>query len=219
MSDPAGDPPLPKDELREQGPDNRSFFRRMYDWVVGWADRPQGPYALGGLSFAESSFFPIPPDPLLVALSLGSPRKALWFAFICSVGSIVGGAVGYGIGWGFWVAAEPFFFQYVPGVSPEAFERVQDLYDRWDFWAVFAAGFTPIPYKVFTLSSGVFRISFPVFMLASAISRSLRFFLVAGLIYYFGPGIQRFIDRYFDWLAWLFFALLVGGFVVIEFVL
>ena len=93
------------------------------------------------------------------------------------------------------------------------------LYDRWDFWAVFIAGFTPIPYKVFTLSAGVFQISFPVFVVASLVSRSARFFLVAGLIYVFGPGIQGFIDRHFDRLVWLFFFLLVGGFLVIEFVL
>ena len=197
----------------------RGWFRRLYDWVLSWAERPQGPAALGGLAFVESSFFPIPPDPLLIALCLGAPKRALWFATICSVASAVGGIAGYALGWGVWALVRDFFFAYVPGVTPEAFERVRVLYDRWDFWAIFVAGFTPIPYKVFTLSAGVFQISFPVFVVASLISRSARFFLVAGLIYVFGPGIQGFIDRHFDRLVWLFFFLLVAGFLVIEYVL
>lgn len=211
--------PAPAAAREGESRERPGLLRRLYDWVVSWAERPQGPQALAALSFAESSFFPIPPDPLLIALSLGKPRKALWFALICSVASIVGGLLGYALGWGFWVSLDDVFFRYVPGVTPEAFARVQALYDRYDFWAIFAAGFTPIPYKVFTLSSGVFGISLPVFVIASAVSRSLRFFLVAGLIYRFGPGIQRFIDRYFDLLAWAFLALLVGGFLVLEFVL
>jgi membrane protein YqaA with SNARE-associated domain len=195
-----------------------SALRRLYDWVVSWSDRPSGPRALGGLAFAESSFFPIPPDPLLVALCLGNPKRAFRFAAICSLGSVAGGVLGYAIGWGAWAALSGPFFQYVPGVTPEAFERVRLLYDQYDFWAIFAAGFTPIPYKVFTLSAGVFNISLPVFILASVTSRSARFFLVAGLIYFVGPSIQGFIDRYFDRLAWLFLLLLVGGFLAVRFV-
>jgi len=196
-----------------------NVFRRLYDWVLSWAETRHGPAALGVLSFAESSFFPIPPDPLLMALALGAPRRALHFAAICTFASVVGGIAGYAMGWGIWAAIDDFFFAYVPGVTPEAFESVRALYERWDFWAVFIAGFTPIPYKVFTLSSGVFGISFPVFIVASMFGRGLRFFLLAGLIYFFGPGIQSFIDRYFDRLVWLFFALLVGGFLLLEFVL
>lgn len=196
-----------------------NVFRRLYDWVLSWAETRHGPAALGVLSFAESSFFPIPPDPLLMALALGAPRRALYFATICTAASVAGGIAGYAMGWGIWAAIDDFFFAYVPGVTPEAFESVRALYERWDFWAVFIAGFTPIPYKVFTLSSGVFGISFPVFVVASLVGRGLRFFLLAGLIYFFGPGIQGFIDRYFDRLVWLFFALLVGGFLLLEFVL
>src|SRR5690606_17452917 len=173
----------------------------------------------GGLAFAASSFFPIPPGPLLIALSLGAPRRALWVATICAGASVLGGIAGCTIGWGVWALVSDFFFSYAPGVSPEAFERVRALYERWDFWAIFVAGFTPIPYKVFPLSAGVFQISFPVFIAASAVGRSARFFLVAGLIYAFGPGIQGFIGRHFDRLVWLFFFLLVGGFLVIELVL
>ncbi|MFW5946975.1 MAG: YqaA family protein [Gemmatimonadota bacterium] len=193
-----------------------SWVRRMYDWVLSFADRPGGPRALAGFSFAESSFFPIPPDPLLIALAIGAPKKAFRFAGVCAVASVLGGIAGYAIGWGIWEAVDQFFYTWVPGVSPEAFAEVRTVYDRYDFWAIFAAGFTPIPFKVFTLSAGAFEISFAIFVIASAVSRSARFFLVAGLIYVFGPSIQGFIDRYFDLLAWLFLVLLVGGFLVVK---
>lgn len=194
-------------------------LRRLYDWVLSWAESRHGSAALGVLSFMESSFFPIPPDPLLMALSLGKPRKALWFATICSFASVLGGVAGYLIGWGVWSVVGDFFFRYVPGVTPEAFQKVGALYNHWNFWAIFVAGFTPVPYKVFTLAAGVFKISLPVFIVASIASRSARFFLISGLIYYFGPGIKGFIDKHFNKLVWLFFALLVGGFLVIRLVL
>jgi membrane protein YqaA with SNARE-associated domain len=206
-------------EIREGEQPRASRFRRLYDWVLSWAESRHGTTALGVLAFVESSFFPVPPDPLLMALALGAPRRAFYFAMVCSVASVFGGLAGYLMGWGLWAAVSPFFYAYVPGVSPEAFESVRALYDRWDFWAIFIAGFTPIPYKVFTLSAGVFKISLPVFIVASTVSRSARFFLVAGLIFVFGPGIQGFIDRYFDKLVWLFLALIIAGFLVLEFVL
>lgn len=192
------------------------WVRRLYDWVLHWADTPYGMTALFVLALAESSFFPIPPDPLLVALCLGAPKRSLRFAAVATVASVVGGVIGYGIGAGAWQVVEGWFYAYVPGVSPEAFAQVQGFYDRYDFWAIFLAGLTPIPYKVFTLSAGVFDINFGVFVVASVLSRGLRFFAVAGLIYRFGPPIARFIDRYFDLLAWAFAILLVGGFIVIK---
>jgi len=171
------------------------------------------------LSFAEASFFPVPPDPLLMALCLGASRKSFRFAAITTGASVAGGILGYLLGAGAWHLLEGFFFTYVPGVSPEAFAGIQVYYMRYDFWAVFLAGLTPIPYKVFTLSAGVFSINFPVFVLASVVSRGLRFFLVAWLIYRFGPPISRFIDRYFNLLTWMFMLLLVLGFVIIKYVL
>lgn len=200
----------------EVGRRRRGLVRRMYDWVLSFADRPSGERALFAFAFAESSFFPIPPDPLLIALALGAPRRALRFALVCSIASVLGGLAGYGIGWGLWHAVGHLFYAYVPGVSPAAFASVQTLYNRYDFWAIFAAGFTPIPFKVFTLSAGVFRISLPIFLFASAVSRSARFFLIAGLIYMKGPSIQGFIDRHFDRLAWIFLVLLIGGFLVVK---
>ena len=194
-------------------------LRRLYDWVLHWAETPYGSPALFALALAESSFFPIPPDPLLVALCLGAPARSMRFAVTATVASVVGGVLGYAIGAGAWTLLQDWFFAYVPGVSPESFASVQALYERYDFWAVFLAGLTPIPYKVFTLSSGVFSINFGVFVLASVLSRGLRFFVVAGLIYRFGQPITRFIDRYFNLLALAFGALLVGGFLLIEFLL
>ncbi len=196
-----------------------NVVRRLYDWVLHWAETPYGPIALFVLAMAESSFFPIPPDPLLIALCLGAAGKSLRFAALATLASVVGGVIGYGLGAGFWHVAEGWFFSYVPGVTPEAFDRVQALYDRYDFWAVFLAGLTPIPYKVFTLSAGVFSVNFFVFVVASVLSRGLRFYVLAALIYRFGRPIARFIDRYFDILATAFGVLLVAGFLVIEFVL
>ena len=195
------------------------WVRRLYDWVLHWAETPYGPLALGVLCAAEASFFPIPPDPLLMALCLGAVSLSLRFAAIATVTSVLGGIVGYLIGAGAWHVLGDFFFAYVPGVTPDAFQGVQDFYDRYDFWAVFLAGLTPIPYKVFTLSAGVFSINFPIFVLASILSRGLRFFLVAGLIYRFGEPVSRFIDRYFNLLTWVFGALLILGFVVVKLVL
>lgn len=203
----------------EATPARKGPVRRLYDWMLHWAETPHGPAALAGLSAAESSFFPIPPDPLLVALALGASKKALRFAAICTAASVVGGLIGYLIGAGLWGAlAEP-FFRYVPGVTPEAFERVRSLYDRYDFWAIFLAGLTPLPYKVFTISAGVFGVNLGIFVVASILSRGLRFFLVAGLIYRFGPPVKEFIDRHFNMLTWAFGVLLILGFVVIELVL
>jgi membrane protein YqaA with SNARE-associated domain len=195
------------------------WVRRLYDWVLHWADTPYGLQALAILALAESSFFPIPPDPLLIALCLGATGRALRFAAVTTVASVAGGLLGYAIGAVVWASVSGFFFEYVPGVTPRTFATVQGYYDRWDFWAVFLAGLTLLPYKVFTISAGVFAINFPVFVLASVLSRGLRFFLVAGLIYRYGELISSFIDRYFNVLTWVFGLLLVLGFVLIEVVL
>jgi membrane protein YqaA with SNARE-associated domain len=192
-------------------------FRRLYDWVLHWAETPYGTPALFLLALAESSVFPVPPDVLLIALSISLPHRAWYYATICSLGSVIGGVIGYLLGWGFWTLLADFFFTYVPGFTPQLFARVQALYAEHDFWVVFAAGFTPIPYKVITIAAGVFLINFPVFVLASVIGRSARFFLVAGLIRRYGPGIRSFVDRYFNLLSLLFLLLLIGGFLVLKY--
>ena len=179
-----------------------NYVRRLYDWVLHWAETKYGIPALFLLAFAESSFFPIPPDVLLIALALGARSKALRFALVCSAASILGGIVGYGIGYfSWWNGAESysvvamFFFNHIPGFSEEVFINIQKKYEIYNFLIVFTAGFTPIPFKIITISAGAFSVNFPMFLLASTISRSTRFFLVALLIRQFGEPITAFIDK------------------------
>lgn len=195
------------------------LFKKLYDWMLHWADTPYGPFALFLLALAESSFFPIPVDPLLIALCLGAIKKSWRFAFYTSFASVIGGMIGYWIGFGIWEGVDSFFFKYVPGFSESLFNGVMANFNEYGFWYVFAAGFTPIPYKVFTIASGVFKLNFFLFVIASTISRSLRFFIIAALFRKFGPEIKIFIDKYFNFLAILFFILLLGGFLVIKFIL
>ena len=191
------------------------MFRKLYDWVLHWAETPYGSWALFLLAFSESSFFPIPPDVLLIALAVAVPRKAMRFALICSVGSVLGGCFGYLIGWQFMgsIGAKIVVFY---GLDDKV-DYIGNLYRNYDAWAIGIAGFTPIPYKVFTIAAGMFKINFAVFIVASFISRSARFFLVGGLIYLFGPRIQLFIEKYFNILAVAFTILLITGFVVIKY--
>jgi membrane protein YqaA with SNARE-associated domain len=193
------------------------WVRSLYDWVLSWAETPYGSVALFLLAFAEASFFPIPPDVLLIALCVGKRSQALRFAAICTAGSVIGGALGYGLGWGAWGALDQYFYSYVPGFSEDKFNMVGGLYDTYNFWIVFVAAFTPIPYKVITIAAGVFQISFPMFMIASLVGRSARFFLVSGLLYYFGEPIKEFIDKWFNILVVLFTILLIGGFALLKF--
>ena len=198
-------------------------LRKLYDWVLHWADTPYGAPALFILSFMESSFFPIPPDPLLIALVLGGRNKAFRFAANCTTASVLGALFGYAIGYYVWWSGPDnfssvawFFFQHIPGFSVELFRYIQGLFEKWNFWIIFTAGFTPIPYKVFTVSGGAFNINLPMFLIASIVSRGARFFLVAFLIWKFGPLNKSFIDRYFNWLAVLFTILLIGGFLLVK---
>jgi membrane protein YqaA with SNARE-associated domain len=202
------------------------WVKKMYDWVLKWAESPYGPMALFILAFAESVFFPVPPDVLLIALALGSTVKAFRFALICTIGSVLGAFVGYAIGHFAWItnsgeftAFANFFFNNIPGFTVTLYESIKELFNEWDFWVIFTAGFTPIPYKVFTITAGVFDINLFKFFIASLVSRGARFFLVAFLIWKFGPQIKRFIDKYFNLLAFGFTALLIGGFVLIKYVL
>lgn len=203
------------DTLRIEPPKN--VVRRLYDWVLGWAETPHGGIALFVLAFAESSFFPIPPDVLLIALAIAIPTRAFYFAMLCTVGSLLGGIVGYGIGlYGYEAVGRPIVEFYH---GQEIMAGIKARYDTYGFLGVLAAAITPLPYKIFTISSGVFHFNFAEFMLASAIGRSLRFFVVAGLIWKFGAPIKVFIDRYFNLLAIAFFVILVAGFLLIKYLL
>jgi len=190
------------------------MLRRLYSWVLHWAETPHGSWALFLLAFSESSFFPVPPDVLLIALAVSIPKKSFKYALICTAGSLIGGCLGYLIGWQFMITIGENIIQFY-GLTHKM-QYIRDLYMQYDAWAIGIAGFTPIPYKVFTISAGAFDINFTVFVIASAISRAARFFLVAWLIYLFGPKIKTFIDKYFNILAITFVVLLVAGFAIIK---
>lgn len=186
------------------------MFRDLYEWVLAWAPTPYAESALFLIAFAESSFFPIPPDVLLIAMGVANPDYALYYALLTSVGSVLGGAVGYGIGhWG----GRPILKRIMTHRSLSAAE---DYYNRYDMWAIGIAGFTPIPYKVFTITAGAFQIRFRNFLLASALSRPARFFLVGGALYFWGQQIQDWIAEYFNVATLAFAILLIGGFLIVR---
>jgi membrane protein YqaA with SNARE-associated domain len=251
------------------------LHRRLYDWVIHFAHTPHGERALFLLSFAESSCFPVPPDVLLAPLALGVPKKWFRFATICSIASVLGGILGYGIGIFLWFLVGNFFHNYVPGfswdkvilndgtevkcviaaesvdtegflmnvktklnyplrvicdtkeektfnqqdvkdVQVKTFSIVGDQYREYGWQIVAFAGFTPFPYKVITITSGIFQVNFLVFVIASVLSRSARFYMVAGLFGWKGEAMRPFIEKYFNWLSLLFFVLLIGGFMAIK---
>jgi len=201
-------------------------MRRLQAWVESLAGGRNAAWTLFLMAVAESIFFPIPVDVLLIALCVSLPRKSFRFATICTMGSVLGGFFGYQIGSFLWYDGSGqfsrlavFFLEVIPGFSESTFDAVQELYREYDFVAVFAAGFTPLPYKVFTITAGVFDISLPVFLIASVISRAGRFFLVAALFYFFGAPIKRFIDKYLEILSIAFLVLLIAGFVLLKYVL
>ena len=187
------------------------FVKQLYDWMLSWADSPYGVPALFALAFAESSFFPLPPDVLLIALALGNPGNAWWYATVATVGSVLGGALGYGIGW---YGGRPVLKKIM---GQERVDVVHDYFQRYEAWAILIAGFTPIPYKIFTIGAGAFFVDFKTFMMASVVSRGARFFLVAGAIQLFGPWIKEAIERYFNLFSVVFIVLLGLGFWIVKY--
>jgi membrane protein YqaA with SNARE-associated domain len=193
---------------------SKNVVRRLYDWVLSWAESPYGASALLVLSFAESSFFPVPPDVLLIALCISAPTRAFKYAFLCTCGSLIGGIGGYGIGYyGYEAIGKP-IIDFYDGHA--VMEKIRVQYETYGFWGVLVAAITPIPYKVFTISSGFFSFSFASFFFASLVGRAIRFFAVSALIWKFGSPIRAFIDKYFNLLAVAFVVLLLGGFVIIK---
>jgi membrane protein YqaA with SNARE-associated domain len=179
--------------------------------MIAWSASPYAVVALFVFAFWESSFFPIPPDPLLIAMAVGSPELALVFAGVCTTASVLGAMLGYFIGLrGGRPIAERLF-------KKEKIRTAERLYQRYDVWAIGAAALTPIPYKVFTITGGMARLNFPRFVLASIVGRGARFFMLGVLIFVFGPAIQNLIDQYFELLTVSFMVLLVGGFFVVKY--
>lgn len=179
---------------------------QLFAWIDSLALMPHPGWWLFLLAFAESSFFPIPPDVLLITLGVAAPERAIWYGLVCSVGSVLGGMLGYGIGL---YGGRPLLYRLFKESKIHAVER---LYDRYNAWATGIAGLTPIPYKIFTIAGGAFKINFRVFVLASLASRSLRFMAEGVLLYFFGAPIRDFIYTWFNWLSVAFVVLLVGGF-------
>ena len=207
------------DSLSHVSLNRRNIIRRLYDWMLGWAHSRYSSVALGLMSFAEASFFPIPPDPLLWALCLGRPKRSFVFALNATLCSVFGGLFGYAIGTWLWGAWQHYFFSFVPGFSPEVFARVQEGFLSMGVLLVFTAGFSPLPYKVFTIASGVVGMPMIPFVVASLLSRGGRFFIEAYLIYRFGAKVKNLIEKYFNYFALSFCVLLVAGFALIRFIL
>ncbi|TNE41888.1 MAG: DedA family protein [Alphaproteobacteria bacterium] len=193
------------------------MLRRLYDYTMSLAARPRAMWFLGTVSFAESSFFPIPPDVLLIPMVLANRKKAWRIALLCSICSVLGGILGYAIGAVFfnWIG-DPIinFYGYA-----DKFDKFTEAYNEWGGWIVAFFGLTPFPYKVITIASGVTHLNLAIFMLASVLSRSLRFYLVAGLLWWFGEPIRDFIEKYLGLLTILFFVLLIGGFFALKYLL
>ncbi|HQU28130.1 MAG: DedA family protein [Nitrospira sp.] len=185
--------------------------KQLYDWMLSWADSPYGGFALFGLAFAESSFFPLPPDVLLIALTLGDPSQGMWFAAIATAGSVLGGMFGYGIGWS---GGRPILKKLM---GEARMNLIHHYFQRYEAWAILIAGFTPIPYKVFTIGAGAFFVNFRTFCLASLVSRGGRFFLVAGAIQLIGPWVKELIEKYFNIFSIVFMILLVAGFWIVKY--
>ena len=191
------------------------MLRRLYDWTLSLAGHRHAERTLFGISFIESSVFPIPPDALLVPMIVAQRDRAWRFAAVCTIASVLGGVVGYGIGlFLFEEVGRPLldFYGYA-----DKFVEFRARYDEWGAWIVFGAGLTPFPYKVITIASGVFSLDLATFVIASVLSRGLRFFLVAGLLWWFGPPIRTFVENNLAMVTTVFFVLLLGGFVLVKY--
>lgn len=176
------------------------IFSTLYAKAMNWARHPKAPWFLGGLSFAESSFFPVPPDVMLAPMSLAKPKKAWYYASLTTITSVLGGILGYFIGVFAFDMIEPILHNY--GYY-DRYELAKSWFEGWGFWAIFLAGFSPIPYKVFTIASGVVGMAFLPFVIASFVGRGLRFFMVAGLMAWGGEPMEKKLHNYMDIIGWI----------------
>ena len=202
-----------------------NWLRRLYEWVLSWASSPYAVPVLFTVSFVESSFFPIPADPLLIALILGLRKRAFYYAFICTAGSVFGGIFGYFVGSFLWwtetmefSSIATFFFTYVPGFTEQLFYNIQAQYESYNFVVIFTAAFTPIPYKVFSISAGAFDINFLTFVVASILGRGLRFYGITVVLWYFGRPVKKIINKYFDLLAILLLLISIISYIIIVYI-
>lgn len=191
------------------------MLQKAYAHLSSWSEKPYGEHILFWFAFAESCVVPLPADPLLLALCTGAPQRSLRFALICGIGSVLGGVLGYAIGhYAFDSVGSAVLQVYDPDLA--VFNRVGDIYDHWGFWGVLMAAVTPIPYKIFTLASGVFEFDFSQFVLASVIGRGARFFLVGGLMAYGGDRLQTWVHTSSERLLWVGLAVTAIGLVAVK---
>jgi len=191
-------------------------IRPLYEWTLALAGHRHALWALAAVSFIESSIFPIPPDVLLIPMVMADRRRAWAFAAICTIASVAGGFAGYAIGYGLFETLGRPILDFYGAMA--RFEEFSALYNEWGAWIVLMGGLTPFPYKVITIASGATGLDLAVFTIASVVARGGRFFLVAGLIWYFGPPIQRWLERNLGLATTIFFVCLIGGFLMIKFV-
>lgn len=187
------------------------IFSRLYVRVLHWVGHRHASWYLAGLSFAESSFFPVPPDVMLIPMALAQRHRAWYFAMIATLASVVGGLLGYTIGLLAFETVEPWIHQWGYG---EAYLQARSWFEQWGVWAVFLAGFTPVPYKIFTISAGVVSMAFIPFVIASLIGRGARFFLVATVIYLGGERMERLLRRYIDLIGWVVLGVLLIAYAI-----
>ena len=188
-----------------------AIHRRLYDWVLSFAQKKHSATALFVFSFIESSFFPIPPDVLLAPMCLGHRRRAMWFATVTTIASLLGAFLGYAIGYGAIDLALK-----IPGITQGDIDLLAQQFEKHGQWYVFVAALTPIPFKLLTITSGFSTMNLMVFAIACLIGRAARFYGVAAVIWLIGPKAMPLIDRYFNWLCFVFVVLLVGGFAVLK---
>ena len=189
------------------------LFSYIYFKVLAWSGHRHAPYYLAGVSVAESSVFPVPPDVMLISMGLAKPDRVWHYAALTTICSVLGGIIGYIIGAFFFHLAEPYILQF--GYE-QAYLTVHHWFEKWGFWIIFIAGFTPVPYKLFTIAAGTIHMAFPIFIIASLISRGARFFLVSGCVYYLGPTIKNNLHRYIDRIGWTVLLLLLIAFAIYQ---
>lgn len=191
------------------------MLRSLYDYLMNLAQHKRASWALAAVSFAESSFFPIPPDVMLIPMVVAKKAKAWFYAFICTVSSVLGGIAGYAIGFFLFDSIGKALFDFY-GYA-DKYEKFATTFNDYGAWAVLIAGVTPFPYKVITIASGFTGLDIVTFIVASIVARGLRFYLVAGLLYFFGPAIREFIEKRLGLVTIVFTVLLIGGFVAIKY--
>ncbi|MGE5537454.1 MAG: YqaA family protein [Gemmatimonas sp.] len=202
-------------QSRTAQPPKQTVIRRVYDWTIALSGKRHAEQALFWVAFAESSFFPLPPDLLLVPMTLAARHRAWRYATICTLASVLGGIVGWGIGYFLLEAIGRPILRFYAAL--DQYEELRHLFDHWGFWIILIKGMTPVPYKLVTITAGALHFNLVLFVIASIGSRAMRFFLVAGLLWRYGAPVQAFVEKRLEVVTFGFLAVVVGGFVVFRY--